>query len=224
MKSAAFLICALILSNSFSQKLIDYKLLPCNEPIGNTQILNQGILAQKWENDTFQIQIGFIDNCSFELKPSALIKNDTLKLNLENVSGTMAFCGCYFKVNLALSEITDSFNVVVVNNQPFKSIKSKYTDFPPNEPIPKKWVKNKLDNKGNKIGYWRIKGINGFYYISYFGDGSFPGNGPLWTKCFSNNNKLFSLELNLHANDNLTFSQKQYELILKEISEEKQSQ
>lgn len=224
MKSAAFLICILILSNGFSQKLIAYKLLPCHEPIGNSQIFNQGILFQKLENDTLRIKIGLIENCSFELKPSAFIKNDTLKLNLENVSETMAFCGCYFKVDLCLSEIKDSFKLVVVNNRPFESIKSKYVDFPPNDPIPKKWFTNQSDEKGNKIGYWRIKGINKFYYISYFGDGSFPGNEPFWIKCFSKNNELFSLELNLQANNGLNFSKKQYELILKEISEEKLSQ
>lgn len=220
MKSAAFLIGILILSNGFSQKIIEYKLLPCKEPVGNTQFFNQGILSQKSENETFRIQIGLIDNCSFELQPSASIENDTLKINLENISKTTVFCGCYFKVDLVLSEVKDSFNVILVNNEPVTSIKSKYIDFPPNDPIHKKWVKNKSDSRGNKIGYWRIREKSGFYYISYFGDGSFFENTPLWTKYFSNKNELFSLRINLHANDGLTFSKKQYELILKEISEE----
>ena len=188
MKSAAFLICILILSNGFSQKLIDYKLLPCNEIVGHHLYRNR-IISQTKSGDSLILEIGFIANCAIEFSPTLSSRNDTLFLDLTNISEIYAACDCCYNMLFYIADTTDnsSYNLLV-NKEEFKFSKSRYIDFPPRE-VSKKLLKNQTNKEGKRIGYWKVKTKNG-YYIAYYDNGSTYQNHPVWKKGFNSKNEL----------------------------------
>lgn len=223
MKSIAFLILLVLSLRVYSQELVRYKLFPCKEPLGNTLLYQQGVFSNSTSNDSTLLKIGFVHNCGSSLKPQVISRGDTLFLMLENTSDIYTSCDCYFKMDLIFAHTPTPFRAVVIDQRVSTLIQSKYIDFPPNERIPKKQIRNKTNEKGLKTGYWRIKGTRGFYYISNYGDGNTFENTPLWIKCYSDKNELISFELATGPNEGYSLAPKQYELILKEISEERVS-
>lgn len=187
MKSAAFLICILILSNGFSQKLIGYKLLPCQEAIGHN-IYKDRIISQTCSGDTLLLEIGFTQNCAAELSPSLTSRNDTLFLELSNISEIYAACNCCYTMLLFILDTSGHAYKLFVNETEFPYSKSRYIDFPPRE-VSKKLLKNETNPNGQKIGYWKTETKNG-YSISYFGNGSTYKNHPVWRKSFNSKGEL----------------------------------
>ncbi len=198
MKSAAFLICALILSNGFSQKLIDYKLLPCKEAIGSN-IYKDRIISQTRSGDSLFLEIGFTHNCAAEFSPSLTSRHDTLFLELPNISEASAGCTCCFTLLLSVFDTSGKSYKLFVDETEFPYSKSRYIDFPPRE-IPKKLLKNKTDKEGKRIGYWKVETKNG-YSIYYFGDGSTYKNHAVWRKNFNSANELTGVHIFKVARD-----------------------
>lgn len=220
MKSAAFLICILVLSNGFSQKLIGYKLLPCKEAIGHN-IYKDRIISQTCSGDTLLLEIGFTQNCAAELSPALTSHNDTLFLELPNISEAYSACDCCYTMLLSIFDTSGHAFKLFVNETEFPYSKSRYIDFPPRE-VSKKLLKNETNPNGQKTGYWKTETKNG-YAISYFGDGSTYKNHPVWRKSFNSENELTGINIFKVALDetneiySMAFDAEEYLKIITEI-------
>ncbi len=221
MKSAAFLIGVLILSNGFSQKIIESKLLPCKGEIGSN-IYRDRIISQTRFGDSLLLEIGFIANCAVEFSPVLTSKSDTLFLELTNVSEAYAMCDCCYNMLFYILDTTDySSHKLFVNQKEFKLSKSRYIDFPTNEKISRKLLKNETNAQGLKVGYWGHKTKHG-YYIYYYGDGSVVKNYAVWEKFFNDKKELETVSILLITPDitesyYVTLGKKHYLEIVAEI-------
>ena len=192
MKSIFGVFLILACTNCFSQKLVSSRLLPCNKTIGQ-DIYNRRIISQKLSHDTLYLEVGFVHNCAAILESELNVSNDSLFLNLENVSEAYAACNCCYTMLFILIDVPNSSYKLFIDSAEYKFAKSKYIDFPPRE-IPKKLLKNKTNDEGKKIGYWKIKTKHGFL-ISYYGDGSTLNNSALWIKKLNTKNEVASVSI-----------------------------
>lgn len=166
--------------------------MPCDEPIGH-DIYNRRIVSQKSSHDTLILEVSFVHNCAAELEAELKATNDSLFINLENVSEVYAACNCSYSMFFMLTEVQDSCFKLFVDSTAYKFSKSKYINFPPNK-INKKLLKNKTNSDGKKIGYWKIKTKYGVI-ISYYGDGSTFNNYSLWRKKLNKKNEVVSVSI-----------------------------
>ncbi len=93
-----FMLTLLLLLQFFTlsaQKLVSYKVLPCNETIGLNFYKNR--LITKFQNyDTLYLQISFVDNCGIQYNGNIGNKKDRIILNFENISKAAVACKCHF--------------------------------------------------------------------------------------------------------------------------------
>jgi hypothetical protein len=192
MKSILSLLYFLSFTYCFSQELLSSKLLPCNETIGQ-DLYNRRIISQKLSHDTLFLEVGFVHNCAAILKSELKVNNNSLFLNLENVSEAYEACNCCYTMLFTIIDVPNSSYKLFIDSTEYKLSKSKYIDFPPRE-ISKKLLKNETNAEGKKIGYWKIKTQHGFT-ISYYGDGSAYNNRSLWKKEYKTKNELVSVSI-----------------------------
>ena len=188
MKTILLIIGLFFSAGTFSQKLVGSKLMPCKDAIGHNIYRNR-IISEKRSGDSLIFEIGFVDNCAAELAPALTSRNDTLFLELPNISEAYAACNCCFTMLFYISDVADRPYKLFVDSMEFAYSKSRYIDFPPNEKIPEKQLKNQRNATGKRIGYWKVENKYG-YTISYYGDGSTPNNSSIWRKSFNSENKL----------------------------------
>ncbi len=198
MKHLLLSILFLQLFTSNAQELVSFKILPCKEAIGHNIYQNR-IISQIRSGDTLLLEIEFIANCAVELSPTLSSRNDTLFLELTNVSEIYAACDCCYNMLLSIFDPSGKSYKLFVDETEFPYSKSRYIDFPPRE-IPKKLLKNKTDKEGKRIGYWKTETKNG-YSIAYFGNGSTYKNHPVWRKNFNAANELTGVNIFKVARD-----------------------
>ncbi|MGV3609842.1 MAG: hypothetical protein ACO1N0_02765 [Fluviicola sp.] len=195
MKFFLSLLFLLAFANCFSQKLVSSKLLPCHA-IGEVT-LRERIASQTFSHDTLYLEINFTHNCDIDLEPSLHAGNDSLFIDLKNVSNIYAACNCCYSMVFTIAGVTDSSYKIFVNDREFHFSKSRYVDVPPRN-IPKEWCKNEINSEGLKIGYWktRIK-KTGNTHLFYYGDGSKKDNPILWGKVYSKKGVLTSVAITI---------------------------
>ncbi|WP_341905003.1 hypothetical protein [Fluviicola taffensis] len=205
-----------------AQKLVNFETIQCKDPIVYFQIIHNRLISQKIQGDTLTFSIGFTHNCSFDSKePVFSLKNDSLYLQTNGLSESYAACECYFTMNFILAGMADTIKTMVVDERPLIRSKSKYIDFPKDEPIPKKGIKNKTDKEGRKVGYWIYRNQYGVYSIANYGDGSNYKNHFLWKKTFLDTTKeLMSIDLYCPKDTLISINKPQYVKILNEIASE----
>jgi len=203
-----------------AQKLVRFETIQCKDPIVYFQIIHNRLISQKIQGDSLTFTIGFTHNCAFDPKePVFSLKNDSLYLQTNGLSESYAACECYFTMNFTLAEMADTIKTLIVDQQPLIRVKSKYIDFPKDEPIAKKLIKNKTDKQGRKVGYWIYRNQYGVYSIANYGDGSNYKNHFLWKKTFLDTTKeLMSIDLYCPENTLISIDKPQYVKILSEIA------
>lgn len=192
MKLLPLSILFLQLFTSKAQELVNFKILPCKEAIGHN-IYKDRIISQTCSGDTLLLEIGFTQNCAAELSPALTSHNDTLFLELPNISEAYAACDCCYTMLLSILDTSGHAFKLFVNETEFPYSKSRYIDFPPRE-VSKKLLKNETNPNGQKIGYWKTETKNG-YTISYFGNGSTYKNHPVWRKSFNSEDELTGINI-----------------------------
>jgi hypothetical protein len=220
MKSILSLLFLLACTNYFSQKLVLSRLLPCN--IFGEVIFKERIASQRFSNDTLYLEINLSANCAAQFKSTLQSNNDSIFIELKNISETHDACDCCYTMLFTIAEVQNPSYTLFINDKQFKFSKSRYIHFPPLY-IPENLVKNESDASGNKIGYWLVKPANGKFYFSYYGDGTYPENKPQWTKCFSKTNELENVSVLLDNGFTHHFEKNQYERIIEQITAEEQT-
>jgi hypothetical protein len=215
MKPILSLLFLLALTNCFSQKLISSRLLPCNNYAEN--IYRKRIASQRLSHDTLYLEINFEANCSADLERSLRSISDSLFIDLEDVTEIHAACNCCYSMLFTITGIQDSKYKLFVNNREFKFSKSKYIDVPPRN-IPKKLLKNELTADSLKVGYWKIKGKKGNYYIAFYGNGSSKNNYPIWIKYYNKKKEVTDVSVKSEEEEDYSIgiNPRMYEEILKE--------
>lgn len=123
-------------------------------------------------------------------------------------------------MDIVISEFTDTTKRIFINEEEFFLSDKKYIDLPPRT-VNKKEIKNRVNDKGLKIGFWKIKSKfkPGFYYISFYGNDKQKNNHPLWIKAFDNKGNLMNVDFSLKFYDEETsyiIEPDAYEQMLKE--------
>lgn len=220
MKTILLIIGIIFSPGVFSQKLIGSKLLPCKQAIGHNIYRNR-IISEERSGDSLVLEIGFVHNCSAVFAPALTSRNDSLFIELPNISEVYAACDCCFSMLFYISGMADRPYTLFVDSTEFVYSKYRYIDFPPNEKIPENQLKNERNMAGKRIGYWKVE-FEKRYSISYYGDGSTPNNLSIWRKSFNAENKLEGFSMlkitpDITESFHMSFDAEEYLRILAEI-------
>ncbi|WP_341905006.1 hypothetical protein [Fluviicola taffensis] len=210
-------------TNCFSQKLVSSQLLPCYA-FGEV-IFKERIASQRFSYDTLYLEINLSANCAAQFKSTLKSTNDSLFIELKNISEIYDACDCCYTMLFTITEMQDSIFKLFIDQQEFRFSKSKYIDVPPRN-IPKELFKNELTKDGLKVGYWKIKGQNGNYYNVFYGNDPNQDDNPLWVKSFNKKGELTSISVRAgkptdHYSINVNL--RKYEEILNETIMEEQT-
>lgn len=160
--------------DSICQELINYSMSDCDNNSFPEYIRNR-IVSKELGNDTLKLSIGFTANCCLSPKPVINHVNDTLYIEIENVSKMYCACECCFELNFVIKDEFDSSFVVVYKKMEtvFKDTTFQYLMtyqvllysnnkflFPSMEEINKHQIGNTLNDKGCRTGLWRIEKDN----------------------------------------------------------------
>jgi hypothetical protein len=162
-----------LISISFTflgQELVGFKLSDCNNNSYPEYIRNR-IVSKKLVNDTLRLSIGFSENCCFSPQPIVNLKNDTLYIEINNLSNMLCGCDCCFELEMSITNIQDT-SVFVVYKKNETVLKDKefqdsmtYQElifsnnkfvFPTMTEIKSHTPNNITNENGIKIGFWRI--------------------------------------------------------------------
>ena len=180
-----------------AQKLVSYKVLPCNETIGLNFYKNR--LITKFQNyDTLYLQISFVDNCGIQYKGNIGNKKDSILLNFENISKAYVACNCLFFMDILISEVADTSSCIYINNEEYL-FSEKYVELPP-ETIRKKEIKNRINQDGLKVGLWKTTSKTGSYVISFYENGI-----AYWKKFYNNNGNLTGVQVRFQFVEEATY-------------------
>ncbi len=168
--------------DSICQELINYSMSDCDNNSFPEYIRNR-IVSKELSNDTLKLSIGFTANCCLSPKPVINHFNDTLYIEIENVSKMYCACECCFELNFTIKDKFDSALVVVykkketiIKDKEFQDSmtyqvlsysKNKFL-FPTMEEINRHEIDNKLNEFGCRIGLWRIEKNNILYADIYY--------------------------------------------------------
>lgn len=223
MKLIPSLLFFLSFSCSFSQELISSELLPCSNYWED--IYRERIASQRFSQDTLYLEVNLSANCAARFKSALKSTNDSLFIELKNISEIYDACNCCYTMLFTLTEMQDSIFTLFIDRQEFRFSKSRYIDVPPRN-IPKELLRNKLTKDGLKVGYWKIKGHNGNYYHVFYGDDPSQDDNPLWVKSFNKKGELTSISVRAGKptdHYSIYVNLRKYEEILKEIVMEEQT-
>jgi len=113
MKKVTVLFLLLSISlNSVSQTIVKKHLSACDRN-SIPHYLRNRIVSKRMSYDTLYLTIGFTGNCSIQLQPKLTGTNDTLFLELTNVSEIYAMCDCCFEVELTVTGVPDTNFVLI---------------------------------------------------------------------------------------------------------------
>ena len=170
-----FILLLLVGHPSFSQEIVWQKLAPCEKDSYPDLIYSNRLINKKIVNDTLNIKIGLVRNCSFESKIELVSNRDSLILDIQNISEVFTACLCYFELDIKIVGIRDSnytlyhnYQITKLNKNGFKKsteirkfkyFNSKYI-FPTPEEINSTIISNQFYQDSLKTGLWNYK-ING---------------------------------------------------------------
>ena len=154
---------------SCSQTVVGLNMSSCEKNSYPEYIHDNRLISNELINDTLILKIGIVRNCDYSPKAQMSLRNDSLILELTNISEVSAMCDCCFELEIKaigisdtnyniygiyrFSDITDKGFIEWTETSEIHTFKNKYL-FPTNEEIQSYTEFNKLNDDGLKIGLW----------------------------------------------------------------------
>lgn len=130
-------------------QLIGYTPSKCNESIPAYLVQNR-VISKTISNDTFNLHIGFSENCCIEFDPLAHYKNDTLFIApYKKPPSILCDCNCCYELVLHFSGITDTSLHVSYRNEVLPVTQHPY----PTQPISFEIFEGDTVNMRNIYGF-----------------------------------------------------------------------
>jgi len=130
-------------------QLIGFTPSKCNESVPAYLIQNR-VISKTISNDTFNLHIGFSENCCIEFDPLAHYKNDTLFIApYKKAPSILCDCNCCYELVLHFSGITDTSLHVSYRNKVLPVTQHPY----PTQPISFEVFEGDTVNMRNIYGF-----------------------------------------------------------------------
>lgn len=159
---------------SFGQELVNFSVSSCSEK-SYPEYIRSRVIRKEIENDTLELRLGLVLNCCIDPEIILSLKNDSLFVQIDNVSDILCMCECCFEIEITATGFASStFQVVYkkpefnINSEDFETIYSEYPleansrkyAFPSPDELElheeRKVEMNQLTEDSLKIGLWEI--------------------------------------------------------------------
>lgn len=108
LKYAALIAFLLVGLAAFSQKVVEVHMSDCARDSYPAFMHPHRLIQKELKNDTLNLQIGIVRNCSFTPKIENDYRGDSLILNIGNSSKDYTACDCCFELTLRVVGISDT--------------------------------------------------------------------------------------------------------------------
>jgi hypothetical protein len=194
------------------------------------EYIRNRIVSKELNNDTLKLSIGFTVNCCLSPKPVINHINDTLYIEIENVSKMYCACECCFELNFILKDKFDSALVVVYKKKETIIKDKEFQDsmtyqvlsysnnkflFPTMEEINSHQISNKLNEFGCRIGLWRIENDNLIIADIYYSETATDKQIIEWSVLYDSKGLINEIcSYNVNQNTTICADKKEYDKLM----------
>ena len=116
MKFAVVFVTCFFVPNLFGQQLIDFSTSSCSEH-SYPEFIKRRVISKELEKEILTVRLGLVLNCCLEPDVRLNYMNDSLFIQIQNISSTVCGCECCFEITIRATGIPNTDFTVIYEKE-----------------------------------------------------------------------------------------------------------